>query len=162
MENKVISMSSPWVEYKNKLSTFFMEDNDIKIVYDNDKPEVKLYVTGTDKAEALTKLLPQVKEFGDVKLYITVIPANLDTTKAALIERLLQGNPIFEYAETIQGPMSNPMTFIVMRREVVQYYNDNLGDIHGVRSTLYEELAREIFEDHEGVFFCTDVEQNDC
>ena len=153
-------MAPPWIQYVNALTALLEPDPDIKISYDNDEHIVKLYVEGTDKANALTELLPDEKEFGNVTLKINVVPANVATTKGALIEQALDGNPAFVYAETIQGPMSNPMTFVVFDREVVQYYNDNLGDIHGLRSTLYEELAREIFEDHEGVFFCTDIEED--
>lgn len=152
-----VKMSSPWIQYKNLITAMFGEDPDIKINYDDDRKELKLLVTGTDKANALDALLPKQKEFGNVTMTVTVVPANLETTKATLIQQALDGNPVFKYSETIQGPMSNPMTFIVFKKEVVQYFNDNLGDIHGLRSSLYEQLAEEIFDDHEGVLFCTDT-----
>lgn len=156
-----IEMASPWVQYVNALTAMFDQDPNIKIIYNEDVNEVKLLVTGTDKANALEALLPRKKEFGNVTLHITVVPANLKATKSVLIQQALEGNPAFAYSETYQGPMSNPMTFVVFNKEVVQYYNDNLGDIHGLRSTLYETLANEIFEDHEGVFFCTDVDEDE-
>jgi hypothetical protein len=49
---------------------------------------------------------------------------------------------------------------VVFVPEVVQYYTDNLGDINGFRTTLYQELAKELFGDSElsrGVYFCTDI-----
>ena len=50
------------------------------------------------------------------------------------------------------------MTYVVFKKEVVQYFNDSLGDIHGVCSTLMQDIAKDIFEDTEGVYFCTDTE----
>ena len=152
-------MSTPWVQYVNVLKALFEKDPDIKFIYDNDKLSLKIIVVGTDKADALDALLPHEKAFGNVVLNITVVPANIEKTRSTLILQALKGNPVFDYSETIQGPMSNPMTYVVFKKEVVQYYNDNLGDIHGIRSTLYQDLANEIFEDHEGVFFCTNVDE---
>ena len=48
------------------------------------------------------------------------------------------------------------MTFVEFCKYVVQYYNDNLGDLHGNRTTVMEQIAREVFDDVSGVYFCTD------
>ena len=88
---------------------------------------------------------------------IVIIPSNDNVTKSDLIKAALAGNPIVSYVEHIEV-LSNPIDYIVFEKEVVQYFNDNLGDIHGVESTLYEDLAREVFEEHDGVFFCTDID----
>lgn len=52
----------------------------------------------------------------------------------------------------------NSFTYVVFEKEVVQYWNDNLADYNGLTSTLYQDLAKEIFEDAnlDGVYFCTD------
>lgn len=55
-------------------------------------------------------------------------------------------------------------TYVVFKNCVVQFFNDNLNDPHGVVSTLYENIADEIFKDiqfpNDGVAFCTDIERN--
>jgi len=50
---------------------------------------------------------------------------------------------------------------VVFKNCVVQFFNDNLNDAHGVISTLYQNIAAEIFEDANlpGVHYCTDVER---
>ena len=53
----------------------------------------------------------------------------------------------------------NPITYVVFVNEVVQYFNDDLGDVYGQCSTLYQEIAKDVFGETEGVFFCTDVEE---
>jgi hypothetical protein len=53
---------------------------------------------------------------------------------------------------------------VVFVPKVVQYYTDNLGDINGFRTTLYQELAKELFGESEltrGVYFCTDIIDED-
>jgi hypothetical protein len=58
-----------------------------------------------------------------------------------------------------------PLTYVVFKNRVVQFFNDNLNDPHGVISTLYQDIADEIFADmpyqaHGGIAYCTDVEHN--
>ena len=43
----------------------------------------------------------------------------------------------------------------VFAKEVVQYWNDSLSDPYGKVSTLYQDIAKDIFEDTDGVMFCT-------
>ena len=55
-----------------------------------------------------------------------------------------------------------PFTYVVFKNCVVQFFNDNLNDPHGVLSTLYQDIAREVFGDcgmAGGVAYCTDVER---
>ena len=40
---------------------------------------------------------------------------------------------------------------------LLTYSEQSLADIHGFRSTLYEDIAREIFGSDMGVYFCTDT-----
>ena len=39
--------------------------------------------------------------------------------------------------------------------------NDDLSDAHGICSTLYQDLAKEVFGESEGIFFCTEVSPMD-
>ena len=154
--NKV-TLTTPWAEYYNELEALFAEDPDVKIAYDNDEYTVKIFVDGTAKADALAQLLPTEKAFGNVTLTIIVVPANESPTRASLIRDAFMGNEALSYIQSIEGIMSNPMTFVVFKNKVVQYFNDDLGDINGMRSTLYQDIAKEIIGQEGGIFFCTDL-----
>lgn len=156
-----IMLSAPWVNYYHELEAFFKEDPAIKVVYDHDNVEIKLYVDGPAKADALLQLLPNEIEFGTTVLKINVIPSNLKASRADLVKIALEGNKAFSFAETVQGPMSNPMTFVVFKNKVVQYFTDDLSDYFGVRSTLYQDMAKELFSEDEGVYFCTDLDEEE-
>jgi len=157
MSNKV-GLSAPWVTFYREINALFGDDPDIHIEYDEDEVEVKLFVQNSDKADALTQLLPTEKAFGNVVLKITVIPANEPApTKASLIARAFQGNPVYSYGTTVDGIMSNPIHYVVFANKVVQFFNDDLGDVNGNCSTLYQEIAKDVLGAEEGVHYCTDV-----
>ncbi len=160
-----LKISPPWVTYVNQLIALFKEDPEIQIVYDNDEMEVKLFVDNAKKAEALTYLLPYQEEFGNVILDITIIPSNKTATcKEELITMAdyfvaaFENNPVFSFYYEVNGIFSNTLTYIVFKNEVVQFFNDNLNDIYGNISTLYQEIAKDIFDPDVliGVLFCTD------
>lgn len=154
---KNVGLASPWVIFYHEIQALFKEDKDIKITFDEDNYIIKLYVTGTDKAEALEKLLPQEKQFGNVTLKIMIIPANnTDPTYKELYERAFAGNPVFSYASNGYNGITADNTYIVFKKEVVQYYNDSLKDINGVCSTLHQEIAKDVFGEMPGICYCTD------
>ena len=157
--SKNIKLSAPWVTYFRKLEALFGEDPDIDVRLDEDKYIITLYVKGNDKADALNQLLPYKKEFGGVTVGINVVPANEDDlSKEDLFSIAFRGNPAFSYMTSIDGILSNRFTYVVFKNKVVQFYNDNLGDVHGFCSTLYQDLAKEIFENEKGFYYCTDIE----
>lgn len=155
-----MKLVSPWVEYYKKLDTFFKYDDDVNVVYDYDEQVIHIYVETNEKANALAMLLPTEKVFGKVVVKISVAPANEDKYDLPedVFAAAFAGNDALAYIQTVTGVFD--ITYVVFVPEVVQYYTDNLGDINGFRTTLYQELAKELFGDSElarGVYFCTDI-----
>ena len=155
-----IAISSPWVGYARKLYMLFGQDPEINILYDNDGPEVRLYVNNSEKAEALTKVLPAVKSLGNVELKITIIPDNIEDTPIDIFRKVFSGNPILADIITDDNPTQIGFSHVLFKKEVIQYFNDCLNDPMGLETTLYEDLARDIFEDPEGVFFNTQADDD--
>ena len=152
-----IHKQSPWIEYYEQLEMLFEEDSEVRVLYDDKDYTVKLYVTDADKADALRRVLPAKKVFGNVELKVTVIPARSAEPKYnnEPILVALMDNPIVEEIKRVSGIFSDDIIYIAFRREVVQYYNDDLGDINGNCNTLYQEIAKNVFTPQAGVFFCT-------
>lgn len=154
---KNLSVSSPWITYWQEIKALFGEDPDIKLDYDELKNIITMRVTNQDKADALTELLPAEVKFGNVVLQTVIIPANTGKpNKAELIERALRGNPNFSQIIHIADAYTNPFHYVMFAGKVAQYWGDNLGDPHGNVSTLYQELAKKIFGEGEGIFYCTE------
>lgn len=149
-------LSPPWVIFYREMEALFKEDPDIQMTFDESKKEITMRVDNAGKAEALSRLLPVEKFFGNVSVKITIIPPNgFTATKSSLFEQAFEGNPIFTDMLTVEGVFANPLSYLIFRKEVVQFYTDNLGDANGLRSTLYQDIARDVFGDTEGVYFCT-------
>ena len=156
-----VNMSAPWVIFYREIESLFREDPEVRVIYDEDNNIVKLYVDNSDKAYALAELLPKEKIFGSVTLSIDVIPANgLTSTSVPLLTAAFKGNSALSYIKTIRGIFTNDLTYVVFRNTVVQYFNDSLADVNGMCSTLYQEIAKDIFEEQEGIFYCTDVKRD--
>ena len=152
-------MQSPWQEYYNQVNELFGKDPEIAIEFDDplNSPDKRLtlMVENEEKADALAKILPFEREFGGVKLHIDIVPANKEPIGPEIIEKAFQGNPVFNQLIMIDDPQSGwSMAYCEFKKDVVQYWGDNLGDPRGNISTLYEDIAREVL-DNPGVLFCT-------
>lgn len=155
-----VNLLSPWARYANKLRAMFGHDPDIEIGFNNDDATVTVYVSNQLKAEALARLLPVTKTFGNVEMKIIVIPENKDEDYKSLLLTALAGNPVLH--SIIGGRTEFDMQYAVFAKEVVQYYDDNLGDPNGLTSTLYQDLAKDLFENVKGIYFTTDPEDKCC
>lgn len=166
-----LGLTSPWVTFYHEIEAFFKKDPEVRVIYDEDENVINLYVDNAAKASALTELLPTEKTFGAITIKVNVIPANrinvftLTEYKANMVNQslndlyfaALNGNERFKEIIPVIGVFNNPITYILFKKEVVQYFNDSLGDFNGVCSTLMQNIAKDIFENTEGVYFCTDI-----
>lgn len=152
-----LELSAPWVNYYREIYAMFEYDDEVRVEYNEETYEIKLYVDNTDKAMALHELLPHEKSFGNVIVRVTIVPANRQNlTREELFRIVFKGNSNVNRIKSVKDVLSNPITYVAFRKEVVQYPLDNLHDINGNVSTLYEDVARDIFGEEEGICFCTD------
>jgi len=170
-----LKLISPWRNYYHEIQAFFKEDPYVTVVFDEDNMEIKLFVQVSDKAEALTQILNPEKTFGETAVKVTVIPPNTSTRDVKLMmksmieaeefERVigtaLDCNKLFYDVRMIKGLLGFNAIYVLFNKNVVQYYNDNIGDLNGVKSILSEDIARDIFVSHPGVFYCTNVVESE-
>ena len=155
----ILKLSAPWVNYAREIHALFCQDPEIRVEYDENEVEVKLFVENTAKAEALAKLLPSTKTFANVVLKITIIPANMvSDSSMEILKVAFDGNPIVTgIIEGSSDPSMYSSNYILFKKKVVQYFNDDLSDANRVRSTLYADIAKEVIGEPNGIHFCTDV-----
>lgn len=156
----IIKKSAPWVTYYREVDELFKKDKEVFVVLDEENVELKIYVNNQSKASAIQYLLPTEKEFGNVILKIEVIPANgmkmRNVDEASILDIACEAFRDNDAVYTVTGVRSMfDLIYVIFRKEVVQYFDDNLGDINGNCSTLYEVIARDVFRDV-GVKYCTD------
>ena len=167
MNDVRLKLSPPWITYIHQLEALF--DGDPLIAfntgYDDNGPFVTLAVGDPDKATAIAKLLPTEKHFGNVTLRVTVdgkFSNRAFVSPKELFDTAFAKNPAYAYSVSPadEGYWFFSITYVVFKNCVVQFFNDNLNDAHGLVSTLYQDIAAEVFADagFNGVYYCTDVE----
>lgn len=167
MNDVRMKISPPWVTTINMITVLFDGDPQIACnVNDSGKnPSITLACNNGDKVTALQQILPNEFEFGNIKLKVNIdgVPSNrVFKSKKELFETVFAGNPAFAYAVApSEDTYWFSMTYVVFKNCVVQFFNDNLDDCHGIISTLYQDIAKEILtgEAAMGVYFNTDVER---
>ena len=165
MQNIRLKLSPPWITYLNQLEALFDGDPQIAFNWDAENYTIAIACNNGDKCAALMKLLPDTKEFGNITLKIIVDgkPSNRAfVNNVELFETAFKGNPAFAYAvaPADDGYWYMDFTYVVFKNCVVQFFNDNLNDCHGLVSTLYQDIAEEVFADANlvGVHYNTDIE----
>ena len=147
-------LSAPWMTYVHEIEALFGEDPSINITYDENENNIKLYVLDNIKAEAIQKILPMEKKFGNVVLKITIIPGDVEATPENILKIAFEDNPVMENVISVQG-LGSIFTYAVFKKKVVQFFNDQMNDLHGLKSTLYEDIARDVLETDGSVFYST-------
>lgn len=159
-----LAIEAPWQTFCKQLKALFERDADIE-VSDIYEPEngmdtdyaVAVMVRKHDKFLALDRLLPRIKEFGNVTLGIDLYDEeNNEVDTAGLLKTLFDGNPIVDSIRTRTDPAGVDWSYVLFKPEVIQFFDDDLGDYNGLWSGLAEDIAREVFaENGRGVYFCT-------
>ena len=158
-----VGLAPPWSSYCSMLKELFKGDPNVTVVCDieGEHKEVRLLVRGDVKADALSRVLPDHKDFGNIRLKITVVPENDDeeVSRVELFKRAFDGNSNVSSIVDVELPYGGMFHYVIFKGEVVQYDDDNLADAYGNRNTLYQEIAKEIFGDDtakDGIYFCTE------
>ena len=165
MNSVRLKLSPPWITYINMLEALFDGDPQIAFNIDYDNMTVALAGNNGEKNAALQRLLPTEKKFGNITLKVIVDGpiANIAfPTPKALFDTAFDGNPAYAYSVTPgNDTWFFSATYVVFKNCVVQFFNDNLNDCHGLVSTLYQDIAAEIFEEANlgNVYYNTDVER---
>ena len=158
-EHEPLKLAPPWSIFFEELYAMFVNDPDV-IVRDmgieDDVYKIELLVDSIDKAEALSVLLPAEKKFGNITVNVIVVPPNhKEMTQADLYRKAFRDNLAVDRVLEGALPTGDPMIYIEFSKEVVQFYADNLRDPEGFKSTLYQDIAEDIFEGKPGVCYCT-------
>lgn len=153
-----LQLFPPIVSYTNAIRELFKRDPEITMQWSDETATLTMLVDNPEKASALTNYLPDIKKIGRQEVKINIIPSNgLAGAPVTEIDKVFAGNPIYNFSKKFPiDAFGNPIHYVVFNKEVIQYYENDLGDIYGMRSVLAEDLAREVLENTEGIYFCTD------
>ena len=157
MEKKSLQLSPPWLTFFHEIQGMFKHDPTVKVIFNSETDSVDVYVEDADKADAITQILVPKKEFGNVKVAVNVIPGNghSENSGLPLFQRAFKDNSALAFTTEDQKGLFT-MAYVVFVPEIVQFFNDDLTDIHGLASMLFADIAKDIFRHDLKVSFCTD------
>ena len=154
----MIKKTSPWVEYYYQVKSLFREDPEVHVMLDEEEQQLKVYVEDGVKADALDDLLPEEKVWGNVTYKVTVVPPNgFEHSDFPLDEAFNKNTAVVDIVHVDFMDIA----YVIFKKTVLQYYDDSLSSAYGVKSTLYEDIARAVLEPANGVFYCTDIQGGD-
>lgn len=157
MKNENMKLSPPWITFVHEVEALFENDPEVKVLYNDAENKLKLYVDDSDKAMALAKLLPEKKEFGNVVVSIEIIPANPeDMSIDELFAKAFCGNPALAMSVAYDTPFGK-ISYAVFQKKVVQFFNDQMDDINGNKSMLFQDIAKDVFNPDLGIYYCTEA-----
>lgn len=166
----MLNLVAPWIDFYRKVEAMFKNDPEVTVIFDQDNYKLQVYVDDEDKAKAIEYLLVEEEYFGDTHVVVEVIPANdykplrsINFSNLNLVDifnNTFSFNKAFVETEELRlGGFHR--VYVVFKKEVVQYFNDSLGDVNGLCSTLYQEIAKDVFKDFDDVSYCTAASE-DC
>lgn len=161
------NLSSPWTILYREIEAMFKQDPEVKVLLDEGRKVIKIYVNNAWKAAALCELMEEERHYGNVTVCIQVVPSNetADNDKhefanpMEIFETAFKNNPTLSYVKG-QSQIFDVSYYVVFKNEVVQYFNDDISDVNGNCSTLYQEIAKDIFRKSLKANYCTDTPQN--
>ena len=157
-----VKLSPPWTTIYNKLCAFFAKDPDIKV------NPVKFTKTGDryivvespycEKIDALATLMKDEYKFGNVTLKIHFAVSNnfKDIRTDGLYDQVIDGlasNAAIVDIKKVENFVHDEFVVIEFAKEIVQFYNDDLGDYYGNWNGTYVDIAKELFKENSRLMF---------
>ena len=156
-----VGLRSPWVLHSRKLWAMFRRDDEVETEFDEKAQKYIIRVQTAKKADALSRLIAPEVSFGNVTFKVCIVPANAgdvlpkDAPLIDVLKAAFDGNSAVDFIRPVSKGLFKDLCYVVCYNWVVQYEADNLADVNGFISTLYEDIARDIFTKADGAFFCT-------
>ena len=157
-------IEAPWYTYNKKVKALFEQDPDI-VVSDLEEADSEDYdyvmnieVMNHDKFVALDRVMPSMKEFGNIMVAIMLYDEENNGINPAieLYETIFNGNPIVKDIKNRVDQVGTCHGYVCFQPDVVQFFDDDLSDYNGNWTGLAEDIAREVFEnDSFAMNFCT-------
>lgn len=156
---KKTGISAPWVTKAKEIITLFAKDTDLDVTFKEETNTVIIESTNTYKIMALEKILKKEFTFGNVTLKVECLVKNEKESMAALFKTAFAGNPHISQIQEVTTPMSPSETYVVFKKEVLQFFNDDISDFYGNWNGLAEDIIRDLVNENVRANFSTEIHE---
>lgn len=149
-------LSPPWWTVYNKIKAMFGADPDLTVQpMSGGDTSYTIYLDTPDatKAIALEKILKTEYNFGNIRLKVIVRVTNTNSKTVTPAESVydnyldaLATTPAVVDIRHVVDMLGTKWVVIDFKKEVVQFWNDDLTDYYGNWNGLYTDIATDIFK----------------
>lgn len=165
-----LRLEAPWYTYRKKLNALFELDEQIDVgevyqpEYDEADYAIDIAVKDHKKFIALDRALPSEVVFGMINLRINLLDEENAYGDPAieLFKTIFEGNRIVKDIKTFVDNVGVSHAYVRFQPEIVQFFDDDLGDYNGNWTGLAQDIAKEVFVGTSWeINFCTaDLREN--
>lgn len=145
-----LSISAPWVTYHKQVYNLFKDDVEIDVddtlsETESGNYEFTISSKNGDKLYAIERLLGYGTSFGNVKVNIKYGYENMEEVDwPSIWERAFSGNPLFQEVIRYDTPVLGKGGYAVFKKEIMSFYDDNLGDYCGNSHFIVADVVRDL------------------
>ena len=160
-------ISAPWYIFADKLVKLFENDESVNIAIpkkceESDVFEIVISSDNAIKLAAIKKLIGESREYGNVKVAITYETEDAPMT-AVDVATAFADTGYFEKIVSAVTPSGSEMDYIIMSKDVLQFYADNTRDYYGNINIVVATAIEEVIQDSvkvANVAICTKADKD--
>jgi len=158
-ETPLVRLSPPWYTFFDLIKYTIGKDDQVKVLEMEEVDDryflIPIEVNDEDKAIALATILTPYKEYGNIKVYAEVLycgkvvkPDDKKQNVCSLYmfyKEALESNDYFAYVE-FRDFFGKMILYPVFKKEVVQFFNDNMADLYNNYNAVAADAFAEVLE----------------
>lgn len=127
-----ISIEAPWWRFYKLLQNLFINDESVTFLNNETKGVFEITVSSSDvcKLAAIKKVVGTERTFGNVKVAITYIEEEAPLTLEEFAAAFKDTGYLVD-TKTATTPAGDPIFFPIMKKDVIQFYDDDISDYYG-------------------------------
>ena len=144
-----VGLESPWCRFYKILYNLFEKDDSVEITMEEGSPvKINIGCSNACKLEAIKKVVGSSRSFGNVKVDIIYLLADSDDEPIALEEfvEAFKDTGYLVDAKTAETPTGDKVSFPIMAKDVIQFYDDNISDYYGNATIVVADAVKEILD----------------
>lgn len=159
----MFDIEAPWYNYYKKIYNLFSVDIEVTVDEDlteNEDGNFEFTISSKNavKLEAIEAILGYGRVFGNVKVLIKYGYENMkEENYSETYKKAFSGNPLFKEVIDIEMPFHGKSSYVVFKKDIITFYDDNLSDYRGNNHYIVADLVKDVVANTK-LFICTEDE----
>ena len=141
-----VGLSAPWFTFYDTIKAIFARDESVIVNYKDERDakfEIIIAAKSAKKLNAIQRLIGSERVMGNITVIITYKLED-ESLKIEDFEDALADTGYFEKGLVVDSPILGELDYVIISKEIVQFYNDNTADYCGNTNIVAAEAIRDI------------------